>query len=305
MPKFSVERSVLLNAPRGKVYATVRDFHQWPQWSPWLICEPDADLEFAKDGRRYAWNGQFVGAGDIVVTKEEEGVSIDYDLTFLKPFKSKSKVRFEFANAGDQTKVIWKMDSSLPFFLFFLTKMMKNMIGMDYERGLLMLKNYVETGDRGCALDIRGEETFNGFDYLGIRHQCAMNDVGPAMEKAFGSIVEKMDAAGLEPTGAPFSIYHKWDLGKSRVEFTIGIPTNVNGSAPEGVTAGNIPSCQVFSLQHTGAYELLGNPWSAGMTRQRAKAFASSKLPPFETYENDPRETPERELVTVVHFPLK
>ena len=31
----------------------------------------------------------------------------------------------------------------------------------------------------------------------------------------------------------------------------------------------------------------------------------SRKIAPFETYENDPEETPENELLTVVHFPVK
>ncbi|WP_309380513.1 SRPBCC family protein [Cerasicoccus frondis] len=305
MPKVTVERSVMINAPRGKVYATVRDFHQWPEWSPWLICEPDAKLTFAKDGRKYTWDGQYIGSGEIAVIRETEGVSIDYQLTFLKPFKSKATARLEFANAGEQTKVTWKMDSSMPFFLFFLCGMMKNLIGMDYERGLLMLRNYVETGDRSCALKFIGEESFSGFAYWGIRTKTTMKEVGPSMEKDFALLVEKMTTAGIEPSGAPFSIYHKWDIGKGKIDYTIGIPVNEGATAPADVLAGSIPDCRVYSIQHTGPYELLGNPWSALMTRQRAKAFHCSKLPPFETYANDPRETKPEDLVTVVHYPLK
>ncbi|WP_269542824.1 SRPBCC family protein [Cerasicoccus fimbriatus] len=304
MPKYSVERSILINAPRGKVYATVRDFHQWPQWSPWLICEPDAKLDFAKDGRSYAWIGQYIGEGNIAVTTENEGVAIDYRLTFIKPFKAVSKVRFEFGNAGEQTKVTWKMDSSLPIFLFFLTGMMKNMIGMDYERGLKMLRNYIEKGDRLSQLDIIGEESFTGFNYLGLRRQCAIAEVGPHMEEDFATIMQATEAAGIQPSGAPFSIYHKWDIGKARVDYTIGIPVT-NGETPDGLLRGEIPSGKVYSIKLTGPYELLGNAWSAGITRQRSKVFKCGQHPPFETYQNDPRETDERELVTVVHFPLK
>lgn len=39
------------------------------------------------------------------------------------------------------------MDGKLPYFMFFMVKMMKNWIGMDYERGLAMLKEFIETGE--------------------------------------------------------------------------------------------------------------------------------------------------------------
>ncbi len=306
MPAITAERSIIINAPRGQVYATVRDFRQWPAWSPWVILEPEARLTFSNDGRRYDWAGDVVGAGNIKVVDEQEGVFIDYELTFLKPFKSTARVRMAFANAVDATKVTWRMDSSLPFFLFFMVKTMNAMIGMDYERGLQMLKRFIETGSRQCQLEILGRESFSGFSYLGLRVQCAISDVGPSMETHFAELTRKFDEAGLKPSGAPFSIYHKWDMGKGRVDYTLGFPVEgVNGNAPAGVLAASLPDIEVYTIKHTGAYQLLGNAWSAGMCRQRARQFRCGKLPPFEVYHNDPRETKEDDLITTVHLPLK
>jgi len=47
---------------------------------------------------------------------------------------------------GDQTKVTWTMNGCVPIFLFFMIGMMKAWIGMDYERGLMMLKELAEKG---------------------------------------------------------------------------------------------------------------------------------------------------------------
>jgi hypothetical protein len=48
------------------------------------------------------------------------------------------------------------MDSKQPFFQFFLKGMMTSLIGMDYERGLRMLKDYVETGSVPSTLEFPG-----------------------------------------------------------------------------------------------------------------------------------------------------
>ncbi len=38
-----------------------------------------------------------------------------------------------------------------------MKNMMQALIGMDYERGLLMLKDYLETGTVACQLSIQGK----------------------------------------------------------------------------------------------------------------------------------------------------
>ena len=49
----------------------------------------------------------------------EAPTRIDYDLTFLKPWKSKSTVAFVLSAAGSNTRVTWRMKGALPVFLFF------------------------------------------------------------------------------------------------------------------------------------------------------------------------------------------
>ncbi len=46
-----------------KIFFVLSDFKQWPQWSPWLIMEPDCRLDYATDGKSYSWVGKRIGAG--------------------------------------------------------------------------------------------------------------------------------------------------------------------------------------------------------------------------------------------------
>ena len=55
MPKFHVEKSILIDAPVSKVYECVSNLNHWNKWSPWLVLEPGATFNVADDGQSYSW----------------------------------------------------------------------------------------------------------------------------------------------------------------------------------------------------------------------------------------------------------
>ena len=127
MPKFHVEKSVTIEAPLDKVKSVLSDFDQWSAWSPWLLMEPEAKVTVRDDKKYYEWDGQRVGAGNMELLNEQtkgNTSSLTYSLNFLKPWKSNADVSFELSEVDSGTKVTWNMDSSLPFFMFFMKKMM-------------------------------------------------------------------------------------------------------------------------------------------------------------------------------------
>lgn len=199
MPKFSIEKSITIDAPAGDAFSTVRNFRDWPKWSPWLIAEPACTLAYAENGDRYSWDGEIIGAGEMEITAED---ALHSDLQRLRSY---------------------------------------------------------------------------------------------------------LDQHGATPVGEPFSIYHKWALGKGLCDYTLGFPvTTAPDDLPADFVSGNLPDCSVYSVEHTGPYRHLGNAWSAGVMHARAKVFRQDKSsPPFEIYRSDPATTPDTELVTSVHFPLK
>ncbi|WP_308950934.1 SRPBCC family protein [Thalassobacterium maritimum] len=91
-----IERSTVIEAPLDAVYALVRDFKRWPEWSPWLSAEKEATLSFGEEGRSYAWNGKIVGSGEMRLLDAVENQSLQMQLDLLTPWRSQSQVRFEF-----------------------------------------------------------------------------------------------------------------------------------------------------------------------------------------------------------------
>ncbi|TRX60797.1 hypothetical protein FNH22_07080 [Fulvivirga sp. M361] len=307
MPKMNIDRSILIKAKPDQVYTKLNDFNHWKMWSPWLIMEPETRVTVSDDTKYYEWEGDRVGSGNMKITNEVSGTSIDFDLEFLKPWKSTAKVRFELMPEGDDTRVKWSMDSSLPFFMFWMKKMMVAFVSMDYDRGLQLLKDYVEDGEVHSKLTFKGKEAYPGCKYIAIKTTCTMDEIGPQMEKDLGKIGAYIEDKKELVAGSPFSIYHKWDMVGKKVVYTSGIPvTEIRDDLPEGMITGEIPQTEVYTLTHTGPYLHLGNAWSTLYNMERAKAFkANKKIDPFETYVNDPREVSEHELVTEVHFAVK
>lgn len=307
MPALNITKTICIRASPELVYARVQDFKQWPQWSPWLCSEPDCPLDFAKDGSTYAWDGKIIGSGSLTRVEEIKNQRLVLSLKFIKPWKSISKVIFSFEEKGGGTEVTWTMNGSLPFYLFFLKSMMTCIIGMDYDRGLKMLKEYVETGSVVSQIDYPGQEYVGGFEYIGIRTTCKIADLETAMMADFEKMFAWYDDQTVEASGKPFTIYSKWKFGNGTCEYTVGLPFKSDAVAvPDGFVKGSIAKTEAVIVRYTGPYRNLGNAWSAGMARQQAKVFKQSKkVFPFEVYENDPRETPENDLVTKICFPVK
>ena len=307
MPKLNINRSITIEAPADKIFKVLNHFETWSPWSPWLIMEPEATVDVREDGKFYSWQGKRIGEGQMAITNEVENKSIDYDLEFLKPWKSKAKVRFEFAEDGEQTKVTWYMDSALPFFLFWMKKMTTAYISMDYDRGLNMLKDYVENGTVPSKIGFDGDTNFPGYKYVGVKTTCSMEDIGPKMGTDFGKLNKWFSDHGIQPADVPFSMYHKWDMVNKKVEYTSGFPVK---DYPENLSGdfvkGEIPQLKTYSLTHTGPYRHLGNAWSTGYNMHQSKAFKMNKsVAAFETYPSDPAKVAEDDIVTKIYFPIK
>jgi hypothetical protein len=146
MPKTHVSRSIEIASSPEEVFAYLEDFKKWPQWSPWLILEPDCTLDFSDDGSTYTWEGNLIGSGEIERSTLHSPVSMTCELRTAKPWKSNSTVGFSVKKSENGSLVSWTMDGSVPLPLFWMKPMIQGLVGMDYVRGLHMLKDLCETG---------------------------------------------------------------------------------------------------------------------------------------------------------------
>ncbi len=305
MPKVHVQRSEVIHAPKAKILDQINDFHNWPKWSPWLITDPKATVDVREDGKYYRWTGPRVGEGEMTVERETD-TEIDFDLKFFKPWKSKAKTYMKLESIDDQnTKLSWSMDTKMPFFLFFMKNMMKGLIGMDYERGLKMLKDLSEQGNVPSNLGFPEPQSFDGSSFIGIKRKTTIADMPQEMAADFERLHRL--SADVDSNGLLFSQYHKFNFGSGTVEYTAGLGVKSKAeNAPEGMILGDLPAASMMTVRHTGPYKHIGNAWSAAQFMVRSKEYKVKRgYHPIEIYRNSPADTPEDQLVTDICFALK
>lgn len=298
-------KRITIDAPIEKVFSTLNDMKTWEHWSPWLITDPQTAV-IASD-KEYSWEGNRVGSGHMEIVKEVPNEYVYYDLTFLKPWKSTAKIKFTTEENSSGTEVAWYMDSSLPWFMFWMKKMMVAMIGNDYERGLKLLKDYVEEGKVNSKLNWIGEMEYPGCKYIGIKRTTTIDAMPTTMQKDFENLIAFAKSISDSSIERSFSQYHKFDFVQKMASFTSGIPIkSVPANLPDDAFIGKMPRTKIYRLEHVGRYDHLGNAWSTMYMMHRNKEFKLRKgIDPFETYGNSPKDTHPNDLISYINFAIK
>jgi len=304
MPAYEVIKSIKINKPTAEVINLVADFKTWPTWSPWLIMEPDCPITYSgdqgKEGSGYYWKGNLVGEGKMQLL-ERSAVNLDMALEFIKPFKSKAVVGFQLNDLGDSCEISWIMKGNLPWFLFFMKNMMKLMIGMDYERGLKMLKSLLETGEVQSNLELKGKQTQTLQYYIGLQSEASIKELPELIPADFGRLNTYFTEKNIEPDGAPFSMYHKMDMKTGISQLVNCFPVKVPIIVEPPFICDKLPQGNTYVVKHTGKYEFMGNAWSYAMFAARNFKVKLRKQPVgYENYISDPTAVDSKELVTEV-----
>ena len=147
-----VQRKLTIDASVEQIQSLITDFHNWVDWSPWEDIDPELKRTYSGPaegvGASYDWSGnRKAGAGNMTI-QAISPAAIDIDLTFTKPFKSKSKTRFDFLTDGTSTTVSWEVQTPETFMLKIMSVFIKleKTVGPDLEKGLARLKAVVEAG---------------------------------------------------------------------------------------------------------------------------------------------------------------
>lgn len=275
-----------------------------------MYTEPEAQVTYrgqkAETGHGYDWLGNKTGAGGMTLTRVSD-TRIECDLQFLKPFKSQADVAFDLHESGPaQTRVTWHMNSRLPIFMFWMQASMAGMIRSDYNRGLRLLKDYIELGVTGSSTQAFDIVSVEAQPYIGVQASTDMADISASMDKTFNSLVTGARDSDVTITGKPFSLYNKIDIKQGRCTYTAALPIAQLSTVALPLVSSTRPACSALKVVHTGPYRHLGNAWAVLMGEARHRKLKAHKgIPPFESYLNDPDTTLEADLITELYFPVR
>jgi hypothetical protein len=146
---FRLARSIEVKAPPEKIAPFIEDFRKWSEWSPYEKMGPmERTFSGAERGKgaQYAWEGEKkVGSGSMEII-EVTPTRIVISLDFIKPFEAHNLAEFTMEPKGDDTVLTWTMSGPLTYFFKIVHTVfsMDNMVGKDFEVGLVNLKKLAE-----------------------------------------------------------------------------------------------------------------------------------------------------------------
>lgn len=312
---YLVTRSITVNRPPQDCFDVVINLRSWPNWSPWLIHEPDCPITYSDDpaavGGYYDWNGKRVGAGRVTHQHAEAPAELEQTIQFLRPFKSCARIFWRFESDGDATHIHWTMDGKMPFLMRWMTPKMDSFVGPDYELGLVLLRGRLD--DSADKPSIAFGDIVHRAPVACLTAAASGNlpAIRNAMQDGFSELIA---AATPRAAGETLTMYHqmKGDGEWFAIDMAVTLG-NGSGGNDGGTTTTAVPYVEktlaggaYLPVTLRGDYQYLKHAWRMAFThaQQMRKLRVDKKRPPFEVYQNNPQTTAAADLVTVIHIPV-
>jgi len=149
--RFSLQRSIAVNAPPDKIHALINDLRQFNTWNPYEKKDPQIKGNYrgpaTGPGARYEFQGnQEVGAGSLEIIESSVPGKVALRLDMTAPMAASNIIRFTLLPKGGATEVTWAMEGDCPYIAKLMGVFidMDAMIGRDFEAGLANLKARAE-----------------------------------------------------------------------------------------------------------------------------------------------------------------
>jgi hypothetical protein len=149
----TVTRSVVINAPEPAVYPYLNNLHNFADWSPWAVRDPQLAVSYSGPqegkGAKIQWTSKVpsIGTGTMEITGSEPNRHIDLAVNFNGLDGTGS---YDIAPSGSGSKVSWAFgyESGTSPLKRWKALMLDGFVGTDYRTGLDRLKEKIEAERR-------------------------------------------------------------------------------------------------------------------------------------------------------------
>jgi len=147
--RFTVQRSITIQAPPERVFPFLNDLHRWPEWSdtdPANAIQRSYSGQAAGKGAICDWAGAGnAGKGRMEIV-DSSPAEVRLQVDWVRPFAARNFNTFMLAPEGQGTRVDWVLDSQNVFMLKIMTLFVSpdRLMGSHLEAGLASLKAAAE-----------------------------------------------------------------------------------------------------------------------------------------------------------------
>ena len=152
--KFTVIRTIEINASIVDVFVQVNTLSNWSNWSAWHKMDPNASYTYSNTdsgvGASYSFEGdpELIGSGSLTILESTMNESIFTEVTFLNEGEEVGigNGEWAFKQENGVTQVSWSFMGDLGYnpVARGIGLMMDSMLGPQLETGLSNMKEYLE-----------------------------------------------------------------------------------------------------------------------------------------------------------------
>lgn len=145
--KFSMSRSIEIDAPIATVFDSLTDLHEYEKWNPFPEGDPTNLTEIVGTGvgSFMVWKGEKTGEGKMTIASIEPQQKIAVKMEFYRPMSGEGMVHWiTNAKSDSKTEMIWTFDQDLAYFNRYFGLFMNTMMGTHFEKGLSNFKTMIE-----------------------------------------------------------------------------------------------------------------------------------------------------------------
>lgn len=172
----------------------------------------------------------------------------------------------------------------------------------DIDRLASQLRQRINRKDFSMSANVTIKTT-NPMIAVSRRTETSYPGIFKDIPAGFSEVMDFLTDAGVDPTGAPFTIYHQVTDADTSGEIETCVPVERHVEISERLQVVEIPSGTVASLVHRGGYDDLSESYNAvaAWIHERGHRIVG---PHREVYLNSPIDTAEEDLLTEILFPI-
>lgn len=137
---------------------------------------------------------------------------------------------------------------------------------------------------------------------LSIRTRTPVGNLPQVLGSAYAALERYLGEIGERPAGPPFVAYYNMDM--QDLDIAVGFPVPRRLPGRDEIQPDQIPGGKQVTCLHVGPYHKVEAAYQA-LTAWIGQHGQTPTGVAYEFYLNDPGETPETELQTLVLFPLQ
>lgn len=147
-----IARETVISAPAEVLFPHINNSKKADGWMPWVDSDPEVKMSYSGPeegvGSKASWNSNgSMGTGEALVVESIANQAVKTQLNYTKPFQMSQLAEISLTPAPGGTKVRWTVSGQNNFFFRLIGVFMDcdKMIGGEFEKGLLKLKNRIES----------------------------------------------------------------------------------------------------------------------------------------------------------------